>query len=133
MGPHGSTKVHPISFATVVRNAIVGPMNKLIEIVAKEAYTAYCVAVGGRAFNGDPLPDWNTFKSDPKKQPQVIGWKAAAHRAVQVLEHGHQFWGAGEPDCPADIKAPNGELHTLQCKLCGAKSPKSPVCLAGME
>jgi len=32
---------------------------------------------------------------------------------------GHEFWKAGEQDCPNDIKAPNGELHTLRCKKCG--------------
>jgi hypothetical protein len=31
----------------------------------------------------------------------------------------HQFWGAGEPDCPTELKAPNGELHTMRCKVCG--------------
>jgi hypothetical protein len=31
----------------------------------------------------------------------------------------HRVWGAGEADCPADIKASNGELHTLRCKVCG--------------
>jgi hypothetical protein len=31
----------------------------------------------------------------------------------------HTFWGAGEPDCPPELKAPNGELHTMRCKVCG--------------
>lgn len=31
----------------------------------------------------------------------------------------HHFWGAGEPDCPPELKAPNGELHTIRCKACG--------------
>jgi hypothetical protein len=31
----------------------------------------------------------------------------------------HQFWGAGEPECPPELKAPNGELHTTRCKVCG--------------
>ena len=41
-------------------------------------YTAYCEHVGGRAFNGDPLPDWETFKADPKKEKQSGGWISAA-------------------------------------------------------
>lgn len=28
------------------------------ETVAKELYETYCTAVGGVAFNGDKLPDW---------------------------------------------------------------------------
>lgn len=42
----------------------------------------------------------------------------------------HQFWGAGEPDCPPELKAPNGELHTMRCKVCGDGWRKSgSVCL----
>ncbi len=38
----------------------------------------------------------------------------------------HVYWGAGEPDCPKEIKAANGELHTLRCKNCD--NPRSPIC-----
>jgi len=37
----------------------------------------------------------------------------------------HVFWGAGEADCPREIKAGNGELHTLKCKICGAENPRA--------
>ena len=43
----------------------------------------------------------------------------------------HEFWGAGEPDCPREIKTPNGELHTLRCKNCD--NPRFPVCLGFWE
>jgi hypothetical protein len=36
----------------------------------------------------------------------------------------HRTWGAGEVDCPADIKASNGEIHTRQCKVCGERNFK---------
>lgn len=43
----------------------------------------------------------------------------------------HKFWGAGEPDCPQELKAGNGELHTMQCKVCGDGWRKSiDACLA---
>jgi hypothetical protein len=43
----------------------------------------------------------------------------------------HTFWGAGEPDCPKELKAPNGELCTMRCKACGDGWRKSSdVCLA---
>ena len=44
----------------------------------------------------------------------------------EVVYVAHKFWGAGEPDCPADIKASNGELHTLRCKVCGKNSDRNP-------
>lgn len=42
----------------------------------------------------------------------------------------HRYWAAGEPDCPRDIKASNGELHTLRCKICGLDDPRNPICAA---
>ncbi len=45
----------------------------------------------------------------------------------------HNFWGAGEPDCPPDLKAPNGELHTMRCKVCGDGWRQSlDVCMAAL-
>lgn len=57
-----------------------------IETLAKELYTAYCAAVGGVAFNGDPLPDWETFSTDMNKVKQSNAWLAAAKRAMEILE-----------------------------------------------
>lgn len=45
-----------------------------IHDLAGEAYAAYCEAVGGVAFNGDPLPNWREFCGDPKKEKQKLGW-----------------------------------------------------------
>jgi hypothetical protein len=45
-------------------------------------YDAYCAAVGGVAFNGDPLPDWKTFRADPAKQKQVEAWIAVGRTAA---------------------------------------------------
>jgi len=42
----------------------------------------------------------------------------------------HHYWGAGEPDCPREIKCGNGELHTLRCKICGQDDPRNPICHA---
>jgi hypothetical protein len=55
------------------------------DIVAKELYTTYCVAVGGVAFNGEPLPDWDTFVADPAKKKQSDAWLSAADRALDLL------------------------------------------------
>jgi hypothetical protein len=55
------------------------------DTVAEKLYTAYCAAVGGVAFNGDPLPDWATFSADPSKEKQANGWLAAADCAMEFL------------------------------------------------
>ena len=44
----------------------------------------------------------------------------------------HDFWGSGEPDCPREIKARNGELHTLRCKICGIDNPRDDICRAAL-
>ena len=43
----------------------------------------------------------------------------------------HNYWGAGEAECPSDIKAGNGELHTLRCKVCGRDNPEDNRCFEG--
>ncbi len=55
-------------------------------------------------------------------------WKMGWDAAVETLTRNHVFWGAGEKDCPRDIKAPNGELHTLRCKVCGSEGSRG-ICL----
>jgi len=54
--------------------------------LAGEMYTAYSTAVGGKAFNGDPLPDWRTFRADPEKQKQALAWIAAANAARNWIQ-----------------------------------------------
>lgn len=55
------------------------------EIVAERMYEAYCKGVGGIAFNGDPLPDWKTFRADQSKRKQSDAWVAAAQEAMTLL------------------------------------------------
>ncbi len=49
-----------------------------IKRIAKAAYTSYCKNVGGKAFNGDPLPTWEEFEADASKEKQVTAWRCAA-------------------------------------------------------
>jgi hypothetical protein len=46
--------------------------------LAQTAWDAYSAAVGGRAFNGDLLPNWDVMVADPKKQNLVKAWRATA-------------------------------------------------------
>lgn len=56
--------------------------------------------------------------------PARSAWKKGFDAAVEILTRKHKFWGAGEKDCPRNIKAPNGELHTLRCKVCGEEGSR---------
>jgi hypothetical protein len=52
---------------------------------AEELYETYCEAVGGKSFDGSPLPSWESFKKDPEKAKQVRGWMAVAWKARHTL------------------------------------------------
>lgn len=60
-----------------------------IEQIASDLYSVYSESVGGKAWNGDPLPDWATFRADPAKAKQVEGWLAVARKAAEFgsLQH----------------------------------------------
>lgn len=49
-----------------------------IDAIAGRLYTVYCRAVGGIAFNGDKLPTWEEFSTDPSKEKQAKAWLAVA-------------------------------------------------------
>jgi len=52
------------------------------EAEARAAYGAYCVRVGGRAFNGDTLPSW---EEQQQRNPQIAeAWEAAAEAACRT-------------------------------------------------
>lgn len=55
------------------------------ENLAEVLYTQYCHDVGGKAFNGDPLPSWPVFSADEKKQVQVAAWRRVAHNAYDFI------------------------------------------------
>ena len=47
-------------------------------------YEVYCMEVGGVAFNGDKLPDWNEFSSAPNKKLQADAWIAVARASREI-------------------------------------------------
>ncbi|EHJ62190.1 DHH family phosphoesterase [Novosphingobium pentaromativorans] len=60
--------------------------------------------------------------------------RAENDRLREMLENPpkHRYWRPGEPDCPPELKAGNGELHTLRCKACGQDNPRDQICRAGL-
>lgn len=55
------------------------------ESLANILYDKYCEAVGGKAFNGDPLPPWTAFSTDPAKAKQSNGWRVVAATAYNAI------------------------------------------------
>jgi hypothetical protein len=57
------------------------------EELAHRMYDDYCNAVGGKAFNGDPLPQSEEFFSDETKQKQANAWRVAAKTAIDYIAY----------------------------------------------
>lgn len=55
------------------------------EELTEVAYETYCKAVGGVAFNGDPLPSWREFGSDPNKEKQANAWRASTAKVASIV------------------------------------------------
>jgi len=87
--PHSFTPQERAEFSECViaaaeaaaRAAATEDTEELLSITER-AYTAYCEAVGGKAFNGDPLPSWKEFAADPAKQLQANAWVQALAAAT---------------------------------------------------
>ena len=50
---------------------------------AIQLYDTYSAAVGGKAWNGEPLPTGKEFINDPAKQLQADAWRAVAKEAIK--------------------------------------------------
>lgn len=71
--------------------------------------------------------DWLKKKISSDPDVDVEAYTPAPGVVAGEVEFiAHKFWGAGEADCPKDIKSSNGELHTLRCKVCGKDNNKEP-------
>lgn len=49
---------------------------------AIQLYDTYTAAVGGKAWNGDPLPSGEEFFNDPARKLQADAWRAVARNAI---------------------------------------------------
>ena len=74
-------------------------------------------------------------RNDEHFTPPYQAMLAAAPTATPGGKH--RYYYAGEPDCPREIKAGNGELHTLRCRVCGQDNPRgacaAPTAPAGED
>ena len=103
------------------------------------AYTGATPAAGYVGFVNLKLVDGGlqfSVRSEGENPPSaayVVPLAEAATMLCDVLEAmpdppRHDYWRPGEADCPREIKAGNGELHTRRCKRCGLDSPRDKIC-----
>jgi hypothetical protein len=84
--------------------------------VASKLYTHYCAAVGGKAFNGDPLPAWGEFLKDPAKEKQALAWLSLAS-LVQLW-----VWRA-KPLTPQDFEKVSKAMDGLEASFAATFGP----------
>lgn len=53
--------------------------------MAEVMYTEYCEAVGGKSYDGKPLPTAKEFFDDDSKVTQSMAWLRAAGKAIDYL------------------------------------------------
>jgi hypothetical protein len=58
---------------------------QVLEQLTGVAYDTYSDAVGGVAYNGDKLPDWDEFGDDPNKTKQADAWRIAVKAVVDQI------------------------------------------------
>ena len=76
-------KVEHAAFTSGSKEPLITQLPTLtIEQEAARLYTQYCGSVGGKAFNGDPLPSWWDFANDPAKANQANAWRKVAEAAL---------------------------------------------------
>lgn len=70
-----------------MKNALKDAAQLDDEMLACVAYTSYVKAVGGKSYNGDPLPTWEVMVKDPAKVNLVKAWRASSQAvAKKVIE-----------------------------------------------
>lgn len=102
----------------------ISPENRVVQAFARHRISALTSSVlSGDAGEENP----NGIAENKAGGLWYRRWFKAQQR-VNELERTHKFWRAGEVSCPSDIKAGNGELHTLRCKVCGMDNPRANIC-----
>lgn len=96
--------------------------------LAKLMYNNYCASVGGKAFNGDPLPEADEFFSDETKKKQSDAWLSAAASAVTFVESTPQIITAGYlRDCTDKWNGFKNEIDKFYTDENGEYSENNPV------
>lgn len=91
-------------------------------------------AVGVEAVRDALEPVWHWYQSDEHTErplAEIVADVVAdlqQDRAFVLNPPKHRYWMPGELDCPREIKAGNGELHTLRCKVCNQDNPRDEIC-----
>lgn len=69
----------------ITKQQAVNAPYSTMELIAMAMYDEYCEKVGGKAYDGRPLPTAKEFFDDDTKAKQVRGWMAAASKALELI------------------------------------------------
>lgn len=76
----------------------------LVDHAAKVAWDAYKEAVGGKTYNGDPMPTWEELCKDETKARIVKAWEIAGRAVWKLakLDNTHEIIKSGHAGCLPD-------------------------------
>lgn len=114
--------------AANTRSTILALLDRLAALEAERAADKARALEAIAEMMGEFVDNW----PQPKRVGTALKLIAKTMRAA-LEPPKHVYWGAGEPDCPPDIKAGNGELHTLRCKVCGNEDASDTRCRTALE
>lgn len=72
-----------------------------VDHAAKVGWDAYKEAVGGKTYNGDPMPTWEELCEDETKAGIVKAWEAAGQAVWKLakLDNTHEIIKSGHAGC----------------------------------
>jgi hypothetical protein len=95
------------------------PSDRDLMVIAGYLYEEYCKSVGGKAHDGQPLPNWATFILDTAKATQAKGWLDVAQRAVHILSHLAQPGDEEKFDAKMDLHVKFSNMLAAEVKRHG--------------
>jgi hypothetical protein len=100
--------------------------SKRLKALLERLRATYLTVIGAQLLNNPDGPE-------AADEIEALRAKVARKDAALTNPPTHDYWGAGEPDCPRDLKSGNGECWRLRCKVCGLDNPLDTICRAALN
>jgi hypothetical protein len=93
------------------------------ELLGRIAWNAYLASIGGKSWNGEPLPAWEQMVADEKKKAIVAAWCEVARAIIHyyTLTEIQKVVASGWAGC-----LPNGNIVDRRIHPTAVPMPENP-------